>query len=90
MEFEKQTLYHNMTVPTPDITKALVGELKALRGHYTQFQTRVKAANEAARARDEEARKQNAILTGRITALESELKAAKESIKVCNPCRKYG
>ena len=79
-----------MTVATPDITKALVNELKTLRGRYTQFQTRVKVANEAAHARDKEARKQNAILTQRITALEKELKVAKESIEVCDPCHNFG
>ena len=65
------------------ITKAIVAELKALRDRYIQFQTRVKAANETARARDEEAQKQNAILKERIASLETDLKQAKESIKVC-------
>ena len=65
-----------------DITTALVAELKALKERHIQFQTRLKAANEAARTRDEEARKQNAILSERIIKLESELKHAKESIKV--------
>lgn len=72
-----------MKVSSPDITRALVAELTALRERHVQFQTRVKAANEAARARDEEARKQNAILTERIVELERELKQAKESIEVC-------
>ena len=72
-----------MKVSNPDITKALIAELKALRDRHIQFQTRVKAASEVARARDEEARKQNVILTERITALERELKQAKESIEVC-------
>ena len=72
-----------MKVSNPDITKALVAELKALRDRHIQFRTRVKAASEVARARDEEARKQNVILTQRITELERELKQAKESIEVC-------
>ena len=71
-----------MKVFSPDFTNALIAELKALRERHIQFQTRVKEANEAARARDEEARKRNAILAGRIVALEKELKHAKESIEV--------
>ena len=70
-----------MKVASPDITKALVAELKALRDRHIQFQTRVKAANEAARERDTEARNQNNILTERIVKLERELKQAKESIE---------
>lgn len=72
-----------MKIPGPDITKALVAELKALRDRHTQFQTRVKAATKAAHTRDEEARKQNAILTQRVIELEAELKQAKESIEAC-------
>ena len=72
-----------MKLSNPDITKALVAELKALRERHIHFQTRVKAANEAARTRDEEARKQNALLAERIIELEKELKLAKESIEVC-------
>ena len=72
-----------MKVASPDITKVLVAELKALRERHIQFHTRVKVANEAARARDEEARKQNTILTERIIELERELKHARESIEVC-------
>ena len=72
-----------MKVSSLDITKALVTELRELRERYIQFQTRVKAANEAARSRDEEARKQNAILTERIVELEKDLKEAKKSINVC-------
>ena len=71
-----------MKVPSPDIIKSLVAELKALRERHLQFQTRTKAANESARARDEEARAQNALLTERIIGLETELKQAKESIEV--------
>ena len=72
-----------MQVPSPssDITKALVCELKTLRERHTQLQSRVKAVNEAARARDEEARKQNALLTERIISLEKELRRAKESLE---------
>ena len=77
------TRHHNMKISGPDITKVLVAELKALRDRHTQFQTRVKAANKAARARDEEARKQNAILTQRVIELETELKQAKGSLEVC-------
>ena len=72
-----------MKLASPDITKALLTEPKALRDRHVQFQTRVKAANEAARVRDEEAQKQNAILIQRIVVLEKELKQAKESIEVC-------
>ena len=83
MEFERHRIpYHNMTVPTLDFTKALVNELKTLRDRYIQFQTRVKVANSSARARDEDARRQNAILAEKISVLESELKVAKESIEV--------
>ena len=71
-------VHHSMS--TLAITKALVAELKALRDRHIQFQTRVKAANEAARTRDEEARKQNTSLTERIIELEKELKHAKESV----------
>ena len=71
-----------MTLPSSDITKALAAELNAVKERYIQFQTRIKAANEAARARDEEARQQNAILTERIINLERGLKQAKESIEV--------
>ena len=39
-----------MSVPTPDITKALVPALEQLRNKYLQFQTHVKIADEAARA----------------------------------------
>ena len=72
-----------MKVSPLDITKALIAELEALGERHLQFQTRVEAANEAACASDEEARKQNAILTERIIELERELKQAKESIEVC-------
>ena len=71
-----------MKVSSPDITKALVAELKVLRDRHLQLQTRAKAANEATRVRDEEARAQNALLTQRITGLETELKQARESIEV--------
>ena len=71
-----------MRASAPDITRALVNELKTLREKHQQFQTRVKAADKAARARDEQARKENAILTQRITGLEDELKHAKASIEV--------
>ena len=71
-----------MRVSNPDITKALVAELKALRERHLEFQTRVKAADKAARARDEAARKENATLIQRIVSLEGELKQAKESIEV--------
>ena len=73
-----------MKVSNLNITKALLSELKALRERYVQFQTRIEAANEAARSGDEEARKQNALLTERIIELEKELKLAKESIEVCS------
>ena len=75
-------LHLNMKFPSPDITKALLAELKALSERHAQFQKRVKAANETALARDQEARKQNVILTERIIGLERELKQAKESIEV--------
>ena len=71
-----------MRVSNPDITKALVAELKALRERHLEFQTRVKAADKAARACDEAARKENATLIQRIVSLEGELKQAKESIEV--------
>ena len=72
-----------MNVPSPDIAKTLLTELKALRDRHVQFQTRVKATNDAARTRDEEAHKQNVILTERIITLENELKQARESIEAC-------
>ena len=71
-----------MKLAGADITNALVNELKALRDKQLQFQARVKTANEAARVRDEEAQKQNAILIQRIVELENELKQANESIEV--------
>ena len=71
-----------MMVPGPGIAKALLDELKTLRDRHVQFHTRVKAATETALARDEEVRKQNAVLKQRIIALESELKEAKGSIEV--------
>ena len=71
-----------MSVSTPDVIKALLTELKTLKGRYGQFQARVKIENAAARARDEEARKQNTVLTQRITELEGELNRAKELIEV--------
>ena len=72
-----------MTGPGPDISKTLLTELEALRDRHVQFQTRVKVANDAARTRDEEARKQNVMLTERIITLEKELKQARESIEAC-------
>ena len=75
-----------MRVPTPDITKALVLELEQLRDKYLQLQTRVKTANETARARDEQTRKQNVDLKQRVVGLEIELSQAKESIQVLQAC----
>ena len=71
-----------MKVPSPDVTKALVAELKALKEKHLQFQTRVNVADRAARTRDEETRKQNTALAQRIEGLETGLKEAKESIEV--------
>ena len=71
-----------MRVSTPDITKILVLELEQLLDKYKKYQTRVKTADEAARARDEESRKQNATLTERILGLEIELNQARDSIEV--------
>ena len=65
-----------------DISKALLTELKALREKHQQFQTRVKAAEKAARTRDEQARKQNEILMQRVLDLKNDLKEAIDSIEV--------
>ena len=70
-------LHLNMKFPSPDITKVLLAELNALKERHSEFQKRVRAANEAALARDKEARKQNVLLTDRIIGLEKELKQAK-------------
>ena len=67
-----------MRVSSTDISKALLSELKALREKHQQFQTRVKAAEKAARTRDEQARKQNEILMQRVL----DLKEAIDSIEV--------
>ena len=61
-------------------------ELEQLRDKYLQFQTRVKTADEAARARDDETRKQNVDLKQRVAGLEIELNQAKESIQVKRAC----
>ena len=71
-----------MRVPSPDITKALLAELKTLREKHAQFQARVKTADNAARARDDEARKKIKVLMQRIVLLENDLKDAKESMEV--------
>ena len=71
-----------MKLANPDLIDALGSELKTFRERHLQFQTRITAANEAARTRDEEARKQNSRLTERIIELEKVLKITKESIEV--------
>ena len=71
-----------MGVSTPDITKAVVLELEQLRDKYLQFRTRVKTADEAARAQDEETCKQNVELKQHIAGLEVELNKAREFIEV--------
>ena len=89
-EFEKHegdphchSVHRDMRISSPEVTRALVAELKSLREKHLQFQARVKEADKAARVRDEETRKKNEFLTERIIGLENDLDRARQSIEVC-------